>query len=50
MAIRLAKAFGGSAEIWLGLQLDYDLARARLHEGDIRVERIAPPLQHPASG
>lgn len=50
MAIRLAKAFGGSAEIWLGLQLDYDLARARLHEGDIRVERIAPPFQHPASG
>jgi plasmid maintenance system antidote protein VapI len=50
MAIRLAKAFGGSAEIWLGLQLDYDLARARLHEGDIRVERIAPPFQHPAPG
>ncbi|HEX4077286.1 MAG TPA: HigA family addiction module antitoxin [Rhizomicrobium sp.] len=27
MAIRLEKAFGGGAEIWLGLQMDYDLGR-----------------------
>ncbi len=26
MAIRLAKAFGSSAEIWLGMQMAYDLA------------------------
>lgn len=29
MAIRLSKAFGSSAEIWLGLQTAYDLAQAR---------------------
>ena len=40
MAIRLSKAFGSSPETWLGMQLDYDLAQARLHEGDIRVARV----------
>jgi len=40
MAIRLAKAFGSSPETWLGMQLDYDLARARLHEAGIRVDRV----------
>jgi len=40
MAIRLSKAFGGSPETWLGMQLDYDLAQARLHEGRIRVKRV----------
>jgi len=28
-AIRLAEAFGTSAEFWIHLQADYDLARAR---------------------
>jgi len=28
MALRLAKHFGSSAEVWLGLQMDYDLAEA----------------------
>ena len=40
MAIRLDKAFGGGADIWLGLQLDYDLAQARKHEGTIKVKRV----------
>ena len=40
MAIRLDKAFGGGAEAWLGLQLDYDLAQARKGERDIKVRRI----------
>ena len=40
MAIRLDKAFGGGAEVWLGLQLDYDLAQARKHERTIKVQRI----------
>ena len=40
MAIRLDKAFGGGAEIWLGLQLDYDLAQARKHERAIKVRRL----------
>ena len=43
MAIRLSKAFGSSPETWLGIQLDYDLAQARLHERDIRVKRVRPP-------
>ena len=28
MAIRLSKAFGSSPEVWLGLQMDFDLAKA----------------------
>ena len=40
MAIRLDKAFGGGAEIWLGLQLDYDLAQARKNERTIKVRRL----------
>ena len=40
MAIRLDKAFGGGADVWLGLQLDYGLAQARKNEQDIKVRRI----------
>jgi addiction module HigA family antidote len=40
MAIRLDKAFGGGAEVWLGLQLDYDLAQARKNERAIKVRRL----------
>src|SRR5690348_9890219 len=29
MAIRLSKAFGGTAEIWLRMQMAYDLAKIR---------------------
>jgi plasmid maintenance system antidote protein VapI len=29
MALRLARYFGTSAELWLGLQLDYELDMAR---------------------
>src|SRR5258708_39888340 len=43
MAIRLAKAFGSSPETWLGMQLDYDLAQARRHEGEIVVSRVVRP-------
>ena len=41
MAIRLDKAFGGSAETWLRLQMAYDLAQARRYEADIKVKRVA---------
>jgi|SRR5208337_2481149 len=44
MAIRLSKAFGSSPETWLRMQLDYDLARARSHEGSIQVKRVQRPL------
>jgi plasmid maintenance system antidote protein VapI len=40
MAIRLDKAFGGSAETWLALQAAYDLARLRTHLPQIKVKRI----------
>ena len=37
MAIRLSKAFGSSAETWLGLQTAYDLAQARDRARRIKV-------------
>ena len=37
MAIRLSKAFGSSAETWLGLQTGYDLAQARGRARGIKV-------------
>jgi addiction module HigA family antidote len=40
MAIRLEKAFGGRASIWLGIQMDYDLAQAMKHEREIKVKRV----------
>ena len=43
MAIRLSKAFGSSARVWAGMQLDYDLAQAMLHADAIAVERVTPP-------
>jgi plasmid maintenance system antidote protein VapI len=39
MAIRLSKAFGSTAETWLRMQVAFDLAQARKHESNIRVER-----------
>jgi addiction module HigA family antidote len=39
MAIRLEKAFGSSADVWLRMQAAYDLARARTHEDRIDVKR-----------
>ena len=39
MAIRLAKAFGSTAEAWLRMQLAYDLAAARKDESKIKVRR-----------
>jgi len=41
MAIRLEKAFGGSADAWLRMQAAYDLAQARQHENRIDVKRYA---------
>jgi addiction module HigA family antidote len=39
MAIRLAKAFGSTAETWLRMQLAYDLAAAFRNERKIKVRR-----------
>ncbi len=41
MAVRLSKAFGSSPEVWLGLQMDYDLAEVEKKSGRIKVKRIA---------
>ena len=43
MAIRLAKAFGGSPETWLKLQMQYDLAQALKHEAALKVRRVTSP-------
>ncbi len=40
-ALRLAKYFGTSAEFWMGLQADYDVAVARLEIADV-LARIEP--------
>ncbi len=39
MAIRLAKAFGSTAETWLRMQLAHDLAAARKDESNTKVRR-----------
>ena len=42
-ALRLARFFGTSAEMWAGLQADYDLRRVR-HEKAQTIEREVEPL------
>jgi addiction module HigA family antidote len=39
MAVRLAKAFGSTAETWVRMQAAYDLARVLEREGEIAVQR-----------
>jgi len=48
-ALRLARYFGTSAEMWAGLQADYDLRLAR-HEKEKQIVRDVEPLAalHPA--
>ena len=43
MSIRLSKAFGGSPEVWLGMQTDYDLAQAMKKEASIKVKPVPQP-------
>lgn len=42
MAIRLEKAFGSSADMWLRLQVAHDLAIVRKRLKAIKVRRYAP--------
>jgi antitoxin HigA-1 len=42
MAIRLAKAFGGSPDVWLHMQMNYDLWRAQQNADQIKVKRYQP--------
>ena len=48
-ALRLARYFGTSAEMWAGLQADYDLRLAR-YQKQKEIERDVEPLPalHPA--
>jgi plasmid maintenance system antidote protein VapI len=41
MVIRLAKAFGGSPETWLKLQLQYELAEALKNKAALKTWRAA---------
>jgi addiction module HigA family antidote len=41
MAVRVSKAFGGGPEMWLRLQANYDLARLRQDEIDVKRYRRA---------
>ena len=41
MAVRLEKAFGGTAEHWLRMQVAFDLAEIRRTASRIKVKRIA---------
>lgn len=43
-ALRLARYFGTSAEMWAGLQADYDLRMAR-YEKERTIEREVEPLR-----
>lgn len=42
-ALRLARCFGTTAEIWTGLQADYDLRLAR-YQKERQIEREVEPL------
>jgi addiction module HigA family antidote len=42
MAVRLEMAFGGAADTWLRMQMNFDLARAR--QRDINVARLEPKV------
>ena len=41
MAIRFEKAFGVKADTLLRMQTTYEIARAREHEAEIKVEKLA---------
>lgn len=44
MAVRLEIALGGSADFWLRMQMDHDLARVRLHPEKIKVTPLEPKV------
>jgi addiction module HigA family antidote len=44
MAVRLEKAIGGSADHWLRMQMNYDLAQIRARASSIRVKRLEPKV------
>jgi hypothetical protein len=49
MAIRPAKAFGSTPEVWAGIQFDYDMAQAMKKADKINVPRL-PIAADPGGG
>jgi antitoxin HigA-1 len=43
MAVRLSKAFGSTPRVWLGMQMEYDLAQAEAKAGSIDVKPAPRP-------
>ena len=46
MAFRLEKAFGGVADTWLKMQMNYDLAQVRNRSSSIVVKKMTPKTAH----
>lgn len=44
MAVRLEQAIGGTADTWLRMQANYDLAQIRLRRGKLKIKRLAPKV------
>jgi addiction module HigA family antidote len=44
MAFRLEQALGSSADTWLRMQMNYELAQIRRRASSIRVKRIEPKV------
>ena len=44
MAVRLEKALGSTADAWLRMQMNYELARIRRRASSIRIKRIEPKV------
>jgi addiction module HigA family antidote len=44
MAVRLEKALGSTADTWLRMQMNYDLAQIRARATSIKVKRLAPKV------
>ena len=40
MALRFEKAFGGSADMWLRMQVAFDLAKARKVQDNLNIPRL----------
>ena len=44
MAVRLEGAIGSTADMWLRMQMNYDLAQIRLRASSIKVKRLEPKV------
>jgi addiction module HigA family antidote len=42
MAVRLEKALGSTADTWLRMQMNYDLAQVRGRASELKVKRLVP--------